>query len=96
MSLDKRFGNVYNVARILWKEGNRMITLILLYLILSVVFAVLGFVFRISFKVLKWVFRSAVWIVAAVLIFGYAVPLIMVLPAAIVMMPLSSLFGRHQ
>ena len=61
-----------------------MLTLLLIFTLISVVTGVLGLIFRTTFRLIKWFYPVIIAAVAYVFFVFYAVPLMLLIPAALV------------
>ena len=61
-----------------------MLTLLLLFTLISVVTGVIGLIFRTTFRLIKWFYPVIIAAVAYVFFVFYAVPLMLLIPAALV------------
>lgn len=61
-----------------------MLTLLLIFTLISVVTGVIGLIFRTTFRLIKWFYPVIIAAVAYVFFVFYAVPLMLLIPAALV------------
>lgn len=61
-----------------------MLTLLILFCVVYLAVGALGLVFRAVFHLFKWIFLAALVVGAVVLAVFFAVPLLLILPAAVV------------
>ena len=60
-----------------------MLTLLLIFTLISVVTGVIGLIFRTTFRLIKWFYPVIIAAVAYAFFVFYAVPLMLLIPAAL-------------